>query len=161
MTPLATRTLATPIAIAAMALLVVNDHVLKAAYPGVLTGKLSDVAGMIFFPLLLAAACEQLGVRRGMTTIVVAACATALVFAAIKLSANAGELYRVGLALAQWPVRAVRALIAGSSLPSVGRTRLVPDPTDLIAIVALAIPLALARRLDEDALTCTHIAPVR
>ncbi|HET7501896.1 MAG TPA: hypothetical protein VFK02_12855 [Kofleriaceae bacterium] len=44
----ASRALTRPIAIAAIALLVVNDHVLKAAYPGFVTGKLSDFAGMMF-----------------------------------------------------------------------------------------------------------------
>ena len=31
-----------------------NDHVLKHACPGVVTGKLSDFAGLFFFPLFLA-----------------------------------------------------------------------------------------------------------
>ena len=39
-TMIASRALAHPIAIFAMALLVMNDHVLKAAYPGLVTGKL-------------------------------------------------------------------------------------------------------------------------
>jgi len=34
--------------------LVVNDHVLKAAFPGLLTGKLSDVAGLVVAAPLLA-----------------------------------------------------------------------------------------------------------
>ena len=37
-----------------LALLVVNDHVLKQAFPGPVTGKLSDVAGLFVFPLFLA-----------------------------------------------------------------------------------------------------------
>jgi hypothetical protein len=49
--------LAQPIPLLAVALLVVNDHYLKRAgiAPGWLTGKLSDVAGLFFFPLLLTA----------------------------------------------------------------------------------------------------------
>jgi hypothetical protein len=146
MSPLASRTLATPIGIGAIALLVINDHVLKAAYPGVVTGKLSDVAGMIFFPLLLAAACEQLGLRRAMTTIVAAACATAVVFTAIKLSTTGGDAYRLAFALLQWPFRAARTLLHGGSLPAVGRARLTSDPTDLVTLCALVVPIALARR---------------
>jgi hypothetical protein len=42
-----------PAALAAVALLVVNDHLLKGPGPGWLTGKLSDVAGLVFAPLLL------------------------------------------------------------------------------------------------------------
>ena len=92
---LATRALVRPCVLVAVALLVVNDHVLKSAAPGVVTGKLSDFAGLAFFPLLLAAAAEMLGVRRGMRTIVIATIATGVVFASIKLSVSAGDVYRV------------------------------------------------------------------
>ncbi|MFT3776498.1 MAG: hypothetical protein QM820_64985 [Minicystis sp.] len=46
-----------PLPLAAVAVLAVNDHVLKGAgiLPGWLTGKLSDVAGLFFFPILLVA----------------------------------------------------------------------------------------------------------
>jgi len=40
-----------PAVLAAIALFVVNDHVFKPAHPGWLTGKLSDVAGLVFFTL--------------------------------------------------------------------------------------------------------------
>jgi hypothetical protein len=139
----ATRALCSPIAVLAIVVLVVNDHVLKAAYPGLVTGKLSDLAGMVFFPLLLAAACEQLGVRRDM--ILAAVVATGLAFVAVKLG-PAAEAYRVGLAALQWPFRAVFALASGHAVPAVGRAQLVADPTDLVALVALAVPLALASR---------------
>ena len=49
------RPLTHPIALAAIVVLIVNDHVLKSAWPGVVTGKLSDIAGMIVFPLFLSA----------------------------------------------------------------------------------------------------------
>jgi hypothetical protein len=135
-----------PIALAAIALLVINDHVLKQLAPGIVTGKLSDFAGLVFFPLLLAAAAEYAGIRRGMTTIVIAAIATAVAFAAIKLFAPAADLYRVALAMLQWPFRAARALLIGTALPPVGRVSLVADPTDLVALVALAVPIGLGRR---------------
>jgi hypothetical protein len=142
---IASRTLARPIALAAMVLLVVNDHVLKAVYPGFVTGKLSDFAGLMFFPLLLAAACEQIGIRRGMTTVIAASVATGVVFASIKLSPAAGELYRIVLAGMQWPFRAGFALIIGNPMPAMGHALLVADPTDLIALVALAVPVVLSR----------------
>jgi len=146
---MASRALARPSAIAAIALLVVNDHVLKAAYPGFVTGKLSDFAGMMFFPLLLAAACEQIGFRRGMTTVVAATIATGLVFASIKLSPGAGEVYRIVLAALQWPFRAGFAVLVGDPVPAMGHARLVTDRTDLIALVALAVPVTLALRADR------------
>ena len=43
----ALRALASPAAIASLLLLLVNDHVLKQAWPGVVTGKLSDFAGLV------------------------------------------------------------------------------------------------------------------
>ena len=50
----AVRALAHPGFVLALVVLVLNDHVLKQAYPGMLTGKLSDVAGLVVAPLLLA-----------------------------------------------------------------------------------------------------------
>ena len=147
---IASRALARPIIVAALALLIVNDHVLKAAYPGLVTGKLSDVCGLVFFPLLLAAAAEQVGLRRGMKAIVIAVITTGLVFAAIKLWQPAAELYRVGLAVLQWPFRAGWAVLAGRSVPPIGRVQFVVDHTDLVALVALAMPLLVARRCQED-----------
>ena len=143
---IATRALLGPTALLAIALLVVNDHVLKARVPGLVTGKLSDVAGMIFFPLLLAAAAEHAGLRRGRAAVIAAALATGAVFAAIKLWAPAGELYRVGLAMLQWPFRALAAAFTNAALPALGRVHLTADPTDLIALPALLVPVRLVRR---------------
>lgn len=140
---IATRAITGPIALAAIALLVINDHVLKTHFAGMMTGKLSDFAGMIFFPLLLAAALEQVGVRRGQRTVVAAAIATGLVFAAVKLWDPAGDAYRLGLAALQWPFRAIAALVQSHGLPSLGRAPLVADATDLVALPALAIPIWL------------------
>ena len=47
-----------PVPLVAIAVLGLNDRVWKAAYANDLTGKLSDVAGMLFFPWLLLALCE-------------------------------------------------------------------------------------------------------
>ena len=46
--------LAHPVTVAALVVLLVNDHLLKYAYPGWVTGKLSDVAGLVLAPALLA-----------------------------------------------------------------------------------------------------------
>jgi hypothetical protein len=141
-----------PVSLAAIALLIVNDHVLKAAWPGLVTGKLSDVAGLVFFPLLLAAVAQQLrpGLRLRPT---VAACAllTALVFAAIKLSPLAGDAYRAGLGALQWPLRAVWALVQDYGVPPLLRVALTPDVTDLIALPAVLVAVWLASRQPADA----------
>ena len=52
-TPGAGEGLLHPVPLLAIGLLVLNDHVLKDAFHNAVTGKLSDFAGMAFFPLLL------------------------------------------------------------------------------------------------------------
>jgi len=49
-----------PIALAGVVALALNDWVLKGRAPGWLTGKLSDFAGLLFFPLLLTATFDTL-----------------------------------------------------------------------------------------------------
>src|SRR3954462_10594003 len=53
-TPRNKNLLLNPVFIIGLLLLTLNDHWLKMRYPGVLTGKLSDFAGMLIFPLFLA-----------------------------------------------------------------------------------------------------------
>jgi hypothetical protein len=105
------RDLLHPLPLAAVALLVFNDHVLKASgwAPPALTGKLSDVAGLFFFPILLFTLTHPPRVRRAWVA-VAAAGLTAVVFAAIKLDVRAN-------ALAAW---------------ALGSCAL--DPTDLLAL---------------------------
>src|SRR5690606_8076044 len=45
-----------PVTVLALAVLLVNDHVLKQAYGSWWTGKLSDVAGLVLAPALVAVA---------------------------------------------------------------------------------------------------------
>ena len=139
-----------PAALAAIAVLVLNDHVLKQAWPGFVTGKLSDVAGMVFFPLFLQGACEiahacarPASWRPSRRVLIAAALATAVVFAAVKLSPLAGEVYRTGLGLLQWPWRASAAALAGEALPAVTRVALVQDAGDLIALPFVLLALRI------------------
>jgi hypothetical protein len=39
-----------PVTLLSLVLLLVNDHLLKDAYPGLATGKLSDLAGLVVAP---------------------------------------------------------------------------------------------------------------
>jgi hypothetical protein len=139
-----------PVALASLALLVVNDHFLKTAWPGLVTGKLSDVAGLVFFPLFLQGLWE-LGARlRGRAVgpsrrvLCVAAGLTGVVFALVKLTAVGGEVYRVGLGLLQWPVRA----LASGGGPA--RVTLVRDATDLWALPALLLSVACGWRRSQS-----------
>ncbi len=132
-----------PAALAAIALLAVNDWVLKArVIPGsaasLVTGKLSDVAGLLFAPVVLSAAiglvlhaAARLGARidpsLSRRRLVLCVAATGAGFAAVKLSpalaAHAAEL-----------------------LSHLGRpARFHDDPTDLLTLPALLAALLIGR----------------
>ena len=126
-----------PFSLAAAALLLLNDHVLKRAFPSILTGKVSDFAGLFFFPFLLAVFVGWMGQRarrpRGAEA-AMAACfvVTASCFALVKIDPASNVL-------------AVRLLETALGVP----VRIVRDPTDLIALAALWPAWRLWRRLDE------------
>ncbi|MBS2016060.1 MAG: hypothetical protein JST00_24480 [Deltaproteobacteria bacterium] len=112
---LALRELATSKAfLVAVAIVAINDHVLKGAgiLPSVVTGKLSDLAGLFFAPTLLAA----LVTSRTRRAAWICDLATASVFAAIKL--------------APWATGAWNALVFGTS---------VCDPTDCLALPMIVL----------------------
>lgn len=114
-----TRALLHPLWWAALALLVLNDHLLKGAgvLPAALTGKLSDFAGMLVAPALLAA---LVGVR-GRAGLLAAHAAVGLGFAAINLSPGAAAAVSQLTATTPWP------------------WFITVDPTDLWALPALAV----------------------
>ncbi|HEX5542704.1 MAG TPA: hypothetical protein VFX60_14280, partial [Micromonospora sp.] len=114
--------LAHPVTVIAVALLAVNDHLLKAAYPGLLTGKLSDAAGLIAAPPLLALAIIPILPHRPASLLAGAAVLfTGVGFTAVKLSQTA----------------AVAVSAAWSTL--VGPSVILADPTDLATLPALAL----------------------
>lgn len=110
-----------PFALGAVAVLAAYDHLLKgsALLPAAVTGKLSDVAGLFFFPLLLSAAVR--GIRGALVNddrdhpaiAASAIAATGLTFAALKL------------------VPAFNAVVSAALGPNA------LDPTDLWALFAL------------------------
>jgi hypothetical protein len=135
--------------LAAIAVFIFNDHVLKPAYPGWLTGKLSDVAGLIFFPVLVASVAELVApaARRHAAT-VLALCVglTGLTFVAMLLVPLGGDGYRWFFGVAQWPFRMATAVVTGAPVPAITPVSFAADPTDLITLPALLVPLALAVR---------------
>jgi hypothetical protein len=141
-----------PVALLALVTLIVNDQLLKAFWPGVVTGKLSDVAGLVVAPLVLVGLWEigqwVTGRWRGpsRSVLVVAIVAVGLVFAAIQMWEPASEAYGWALGAGQWPFRAVAAALTGASTPTMSPVVATADAEDLLALPALAVTWWLGRR---------------
>lgn len=120
----ALRCLMHPASLGAVLLLLLNDHVLKSAVPSVLTGKLSDFAGLFFFPFLLALPIAILAAlfRRVHVRAVgcIAFVLTALWFAFAKATVTGNHIM----------VEIVSAIMGGETV-------IVRDPGDLIALLSL------------------------
>jgi hypothetical protein len=141
-----------PVALAAIAALVLNDHVLKAHYPGLVTGKLSDFAGIVLAPLTTVATLDALApmslLRRYSYPATSAWACTALVacvFAITKTWMPATHAYQETVALARAPLEWIVAY-ASSERAENARVVLVRDPTDLIALPTGIIAALVARR---------------
>lgn len=146
-----------PAVLGALVLLIVNDHLLKGALAGtalsVVTGKLSDVAGLAFFPVLLFSLAE-IAMRRAPASVpIVLACVvvTELVFALTKTWTPAADLYRFAIASLQWPVHAIVALADGRAAPGLAAVRHVMDPTDLVALPAAGLAIVVGVRRSRRA----------
>jgi len=121
----ALRWLGAPVSLAALGLLVLNDHVLKAAAPGLVTGKLSDVAGLVVAPPLLAVGLALLRLPRPAAVSLVA---TGVGFTLAKTTEWGVDTVNTVWSLAGWPTHILR------------------DPTDLVALPALLLAGWVARR---------------
>lgn len=140
-----------PIPLASVVLLAMNDHWWKQAYPSVLTGKLSDLAGLFFFPLLLEALVEVARALRGsyrgpsMRLLVSMVVLTGISFALMKTTALGVRVYGIGLGALRWPAQAVLSLLREGVLPPLSEPGLVRDPSDLVALLSLFGTLAFGR----------------
>ena len=132
-----------PLSIVAVGLLVLNDHVLKDRWGNTLTGKLSDVAGVFVFPLLVLSAVRLLGPLRpgiGMEAKTVRAVVvlTAAGFAAVKLVGPVGDAYASTIGVVRW--------IASAGWFELGPIEVVRDPTDVLVLPVLIGSYLVARR---------------
>jgi hypothetical protein len=128
-----------PVAVAAVALMAFNDHWLKAHHPGWVSGKLSDVAGLVVLPLTMCALAEiaagrPLGARWRAGCIAVSALGYSLV--EVWPLAEAAWCWTWGAL--QWPFRAAWAWAAGQGIPAVARVVATSDWTDLLVLPASA-----------------------
>ncbi|MFI6457454.1 hypothetical protein ACIBF6_38595 [Streptosporangium amethystogenes] len=130
-----------PATVVATFVLLVNDHLLKALWPGPVTGKLSDVAGLLVAPPVLALAfLPALALTRAgpfstalaRLSAPVATVATGIGFTLVKTTDGGAEL-----ASRAW------TLVAGPS-------RVLADPTDLVALPALGVAWLVWRGCRSD-----------
>lgn len=134
-----------PDVVGALLVLVANDRFLKGRGPGWLTGKLSDLAGIYLFPLVLVAVSEVVLRVAGRppwprrTSVAVAAVATVVVFGAIKVSAPAGDLFQTVFGWIRWPLSAVESVLEGDGGEARAHVELVRDPTDLVTLPMAAL----------------------
>jgi hypothetical protein len=111
-----------PVTVLALVVLVANDHVLKARIPGLVTGKLSDVAGLVVTPPLLAVVVVVLvGPLRARAVAFAAIAATGVGFAAVKA----------------FP--AIALIASGVWSAANGPSIIIADRSDLIALPALGV----------------------
>jgi hypothetical protein len=131
-----------PVPLAAALVLAINDRWLKESYAAWWTGKLSDFAGLLFFPLLLLSIWELVAWtarrpwRAGPKALLSCVLATIAVFTLVNVSKSSGALYGRAIAFVWYE-------LIGCSI----KVHHTVDPTDLLALPSswLAWALAAAR----------------
>jgi hypothetical protein len=142
-----------PVHLIAVAVLGVNDYWLKDAWPGAISGKLSDVVGLIVLPIVVLAAAEMLLRRpidgRAVRNVAVV-CAAG--FAAVKTWHPATQMFAVGLGWVQWLFTGADGMAHAVAVTA--------DTSDLLALPATAIPVMLAvrRQSSTSRSACSHRA---
>ena len=138
-----------PLPLAALAVLVVNDHLLKPNVPSLLTGKLSGVAVLVLLPFVLLAAWDLARLvaprlpRIGRRLAVASVAVTMAGYVAIEVVPVVGDAYRVGLGAAQWSAGAVLALVTAGPVPALAPVLLWRDVTDLLVVPAALVVLVV------------------
>ncbi|MFF5111431.1 hypothetical protein [Streptosporangium sp. NPDC000509] len=120
-----------PATVVATFVLLINDHLLKALWPGLVTGKLSDVAGLLVAPPVLALVLSLL------FSSVLALSGGGASLAPIRLAALVAiTATGVGFTLVK-TTEAGAALASRAWTLAAGPSLVLADPTDLVALPAL------------------------
>ena len=117
----------------AVALFAINNGLLKRAWPGLVTGKLSDLLVCFFLPLFVSALLERVSRLSARTRLAIGIALTGAIFIAVKTSAAASHLLdrQIALLLQPFGVRTAPNRV---------------DVTDLCALPMLALAWIYARR---------------
>jgi hypothetical protein len=155
-----------PVSVAAVVVLLANDHVWKALSPGWATGKLSDFAGLAFFPLFLVGALEVLLFAAGKwngpsrRAALLASGATAAAFVFVKSTDMGTSAWSLATGLGQWAPGTALGLLIGEPIQPLRGTLVVRDSTDLIALPFVLVGLWIALRriapLDQPSTTTSE-----
>lgn len=142
----------TALPLLATGVLLLNDHVLKRLVPSVMTGKLSDAAGVFLLPILALAGIELLLAamhRPWMTTrkrLVIAVAVTGFGFAAVKGVPAVTTAYAYALGCLRWPIEAVASLVDGRHPDAVLPVSVLTDWTDILVLPVLGFTWLCGRR---------------
>lgn len=117
----------------AVALFALNNGVLKGAFPGIVTGKLSDLLICFFLPLFVSALLARVSRLEAGTRVACGIALTAAIFVAVKTSATASHLLDHDIA---WLLQPFGLRSAPNRV----------DVTDLCALPMLAVAWVHARR---------------
>jgi hypothetical protein len=136
-----------PVVFGALVVLVVNDRWLKTAWPGYVTGKLSDVAGLVLLPVGLLSLLEvgrwaggrTLAWRRD-AVVLVTLCVVGFVF--VKCTAAGHDAYAWSVGALRWPVH------GGGAVRPIAVAR---DVGDLVALLIVPLPFVLIRARTRSA----------
>lgn len=140
-----------PAMVLSVGVLALNDHWLKPRFgvhpgAGVVTGKLSDVAGLAFFPALATSVVEvaRWACRRdrdgsacSRRELAAAMAVTAAGFAAIQSVPAAAAGYEALLAVVRWCPAGVAAVLSGGPMPPLPRVGHVMDGSDSLCLPAM------------------------
>lgn len=119
----------------AVAVLAINDHVLKAAFHNTLTGKLSDFAGCFFLPLYVSAMLAFFTRWSLQRRLWVGAITTLSIFVPVSVSRPAADFVCRAVELIAIPL-------------GIGAQKIASDPTDLIAVPMICIAVLYAQKVN-------------
>jgi hypothetical protein len=136
-----------PVSLLCIVLWGLNDHVFKALYGNWLTGKLSDLTGLVAFPLFafslwqlaLIVSGAQRPVRSRELLAILAGTGTLL--AASKLTSQGAFVYALWVGFTHEP-----SATLCTPVDIAARVQHTQDPTDLIALPMLGVAWWIARR---------------
>jgi hypothetical protein len=140
-----------PVACISLAVLVVNDHWLKSACPGLVTGKLSDCAGLVLLPIGLASLTEILRRICGRPLIwrydaLIWVALSVLGFAFVKTSSAGNDAYAWVLGGIRWPLQALSHDSRALQIRPIIVSR---DPADLLALAVSPWAFLLIRKTNS------------